>query len=94
MSTVQHLEEVLQDLHKNRLQLTQAMEAQRLQLEVNASQLERFDTLIATVQHTLSSDALVAGVDATKSLPPPAEGSDAPLGSAGAGAAPAPAPAG
>lgn len=92
MSTVEHLEQVLTDLSTNRTRLQEQVDANKLQLEVNVEQLARFDTLIATVRHSLGDNHVIAGIDAIKSAAP--EDQPAPLDNAGAGAATDPAPAG
>lgn len=93
MSTVEHLEKVLGDLVSNRGRLVEQINAQRLQLEVNETQIEHFDTLIATVRNTLGDAAAISKVDELRISPPQDEASNAPLGFAGADSANASAPA-
>lgn len=92
MSTVEHLEQVLTDLTTNRTRLQEQIDGSKVQLEVNVVQLARFDTLIATVRHSLGDNHAIAGIDAIKNAAP--EDQPAPLDSAGAGNQIAPAPAG
>lgn len=90
--TVDHLHHVLHDLVSSRQRLKEAMDTHTLQHEVNTTQLDRFDTLIAGVRHNLSDSHALEQIEIIKSTP--AAEDVAPLPAAGAGAATEPAPAG
>lgn len=91
--TVDHLHHVLHDLVSSRQRLKEAMDTHTLQHEVNTTQLDRFDTLIAGVRHNLSDSHALEQIEIIKNNPV-SEAAPAPLPAAGAGAATDPAPAG
>lgn len=91
---ISHLQEILRDLSTNRQRLVEQMDQHKLQHDVNVTQLDRFDTIIASVQHSLGDSAAIADIETLRNAPPPPEAPAAPLGDAGAGDPPAPAPAG
>lgn len=91
--TVEHLEKILGDLTSNRARLVEQMNVTKQQLEVNESQLEHFDTLIATTRTVLGDASVITRIDEVKAQPQPEEPAQPPLGAAGAGAETAPAPA-
>lgn len=92
--TVEHLEKVLGDLLGNRARLAEQITVNQQQLDINQSQLEHFDTLIATTRVALGDASLITKIDELKAQPEAAEVQEPPLGIAGAGAENAPAPAG
>lgn len=91
---ISHLQEILRDLSTNRQRLVEQMDQHKLQHDVNVTQLDRFDTIIASVQHSLGDGNAIASIETLRNTPAPEEVPAAPLDNAGAGDSTAPAPAG
>lgn len=64
VNTVDALTEVLSSVQQNRLQLTKQLEQLDQQKEVGVKQIQIFDTLIATLQVSLTENNTLALVDA------------------------------
>lgn len=95
--TVQHLEKVLSDLVGNRARLVEQIGINQQQLDINTSQLEHFDTLIASTRVALGDSSILSKIEEIRGKEPELElnkGQPSPHGVAGAGAENAPAPAG
>lgn len=90
---VEHLEKVLGDLVANRGRLAEQIKVNMQQHEVNLSQLEHFDTLIASVRHNLGDGAVIQKIEELRNAVEP-ESPQPPLGGAGAGDTESAAPAG
>src|SRR5271168_3695860 len=59
MAQIETLEQILKDVIANRKVLADQLETQKQQAEVGVAQLGKFDTLIATLQVTLNSPAVL-----------------------------------
>lgn len=87
--TVEHLEKVLGDLVGNRARLIEQIGVNKQQLDINESQLEHFDTLIASTRVALGDASVIAKIDEIKGKEPELEvheGQPSPLGISGSGA--------